>query len=89
MSIVRTLTDINFEYQQVVQAGITWKQCAKVPVEYSHGTSTVLNGKVYYGGGVTESNNNEMNVYCYDPPQDNWTTLPPLRFLVLVKSLAN
>ena len=38
--------------------------------------STVINGKVYYGGGVTDDD--EFNVYCYDPPQDNWTTLPPL-----------
>ena len=39
----------------------------------------VLNGKVYYGGGVTDDDDDdEFNVYCYDPPQDNWTTLPPL-----------
>ena len=26
---------------------------------------------------MTESSDSEMNVYCYDPPQNNWTTLPP------------
>ena len=43
----------------------------------SKGKSTVINGKVYYGGGWTD-NDNRYVVYCYDPPQDNWTTLPPL-----------
>ena len=64
--------------QQVVQAGITWKQCAEVPCKFCHGISTVINGKVYYGGGASDDDDGEFNVYCYDPPQDNWTTLPPL-----------
>ena len=40
--------------------------------------TTVINGKVYCGGGWTDDDNDEFIVYCYDPPQDKWTTLPPL-----------
>ena len=38
---------------QVLQASITWKQCANLPTEYSSGVTTVINDKVYCGGGVT------------------------------------
>lgn len=34
--------------------------------------STVINGKIYLGGGQSEY------IYCYDPSEDNWTSLPPL-----------
>ena len=42
------------------------------------GKSTVINGKVYCGGGGTDGDDDWYVVYCYDPSQDNWTTLPPL-----------
>ena len=44
----------------------------------SIGKTTVINGKVYCGGGGTFGGDDEYIVYCYDPSQDNWTTLPPL-----------
>jgi N-acetylneuraminic acid mutarotase len=44
----------------------------------SSGLTTIINGKVYCGGGVTGDDDDEYIVYCYDPPQDKWTTLPPL-----------
>ena len=40
--------------------------------------TTVINGKVYCGGGGTYDGDGDYIVYCYDPSQDNWTTLPPL-----------
>ena len=43
----------------------------------SDGKTTVINGKVYCGGGQTDGDDDNI-VYCYDPSQDNWTTLPPL-----------
>ena len=45
------------------------------------GKTTVINGKVYYGGGSTDVKDTpytEYLVYCYDPSQDKWTTLPSL-----------
>ena len=45
----------------------------------SPGQSTVINGKVYYGGGVCGDDDDEHNLHCYDPFQDTWTTLPTLR----------
>ena len=44
----------------------------------SIGKTTVINGKVYCGGGGTFGGDDEYIVYCYDPSQDNWTTLQPL-----------
>ena len=63
---------------QVLQASITWKQCNELPTTYSAGKSIVINSKVYCGGGAADDENDEYIVYCYDPSQDNWTTLPPL-----------
>ena len=41
------------------------------------GKTTVINGKVYCGGDADVDDNRYL-VYCYDPSQDKWTTLPPL-----------
>ena len=72
--------NINTEFFQILHASITWKQCNKLPVKLSQGKATVINGKVYCGGGVTDDNDEEDEyiVYCYDPSQDKWTSLPPL-----------
>ena len=43
----------------------------------SKSSSTLLNGMLYFGGGVTEKQN-ECNVYCYNPIEDQWTVLPSL-----------
>ena len=40
------------------------------------GKTTVIDGKVYYGG-VTDDGDDYI-VFCYDTSQDKWTTLPPL-----------
>ena len=42
------------------------------------GQSVVIDGKVYHGGGETENEDACYIVQCYDPSQDEWTTLPPL-----------
>ena len=43
----------------------------------SGGQAITINGKVYYGGGVCDDDD-EYYVHCYDPPQDVWSTLPRL-----------
>ena len=40
------------------------------------GKTTIINRKVYCGGGA--NNEEKYIVFCYDPSQDKWTTLPPL-----------
>ena len=60
-----------------MQASITWEQCADLPTKLSHGKTVVINGKVYCGG-ETITAAGDYTIYCYDPSQDNWTTLPPL-----------
>ena len=58
---------------------MTWKHCAELPGEFCDGKTVIINRKMYYGsGGETDILDDQFNVYCYDPPQDNWTTLPPL-----------
>ena len=71
------LTIVCILIKQVIQAGIIWSQCAELPVKLSVGKTTVINGKVYCGGGASCSQV-DRNVYCYDMSNDNWTTLPPL-----------
>ena len=44
----------------------------------TNGQTTVINGKVYYGGGNCYDEDDEYNLHCYDPFQDTWTTLPTL-----------
>ena len=65
---------------QVLQASITWKQCNEIPTTFSIGQTTVIDGKVYCGGEVTDDDFYKYVhiVYCYDASQDKWTTLPPL-----------
>ena len=63
---------------QVLQANITWNECGKLPIRLRCGKTTVISGKVYCGGGWAEDPDDECTVYCYDPSQDKWTTLPPL-----------
>ena len=74
------LTDLScIKFTQVVQTNITWKQCKEIPaVKMYAGKSTVINGKVYCGGGEADRDDDYYIVYCYDSSQDNWTTLPPL-----------
>ena len=54
-----------------------WKQCANLPSKMDSRQSTVINGMVYYGGGLASAGN-DCFVYCYNPYQDQWTTLPQL-----------
>ena len=61
-----------------MQAKITWKQCTDLPMNASLGQTTVINNKVYYGGFDTGTYEDECTVFCYDPSQDTWSTLPPL-----------
>ena len=71
---------------QALQASITWKECAELPNGLRNAKTIVINGKVYCGGGEANDGdddgdddaNDEFVVYCYDPSQDKWTTLPPL-----------
>ena len=44
------------------------------------GKTAVINGMVYYGGGLTDDDksDHEYIVHCYDPTKDTWATLPPL-----------
>ena len=44
----------------------------------SYGRAVTINGKVYYGAGFCYDDDDKHCVYCYDPPQDVWSTLPRL-----------
>ena len=68
--------------EQVLLTKINWKHCTELPfnLEKSRGTTAIIDGRVYYGGGTShdEDDENQYIICCYDPSQDNWTTLPPL-----------
>ena len=76
------LRSIEHQEQESKKASFKWKQCKDLPIKLSFLKSTIINGKVYCGGGQSDkdydSDDGEYNIYCYDPSQDNWTTLPPL-----------
>ncbi len=42
------------------------------------GKVSIINRKVYCGGGKTDDTNDMYTVYCYKPSRDNWSSLPPL-----------
>ncbi|XP_064385614.1 uncharacterized protein LOC135334389 isoform X2 [Halichondria panicea] len=60
------------------QVQLSFSQCSEAPVEMSEGLAITINGKVYYGGGECYVGDDEFCVYCYNPPQDVWSTLPRL-----------
>ena len=64
----------------IIQVGITWKRYTKLPTRMNNAKTTVINGRVYCGGGIADDGcgSDEHIVYCYDLSQDKWTTLPPL-----------
>ena len=53
-----------------------WKSCANLPDVLSKGVATDIDGCIYcYFEGYDKYS---YLIYCYDPAQDIWTTLPPL-----------
>ena len=44
----------------------------------SHGQSVIINGKVFFGGGEAENEQDCFIIQSYDPLQDQWSSLPPL-----------
>ena len=58
-------------------ASLTWKEHAKLPYAMTGAQSVIIDGKVYVGGGDTESNEFDRCICRYDPTLDRWATLPP------------
>ena len=69
---------------QSLQVQLSYSQCSETPVKMSSGQAVTINGKVYYGRGHCDDDD-EYCVHCYDPPQDVWSTLPrlPVRYFGL------
>ncbi len=44
----------------------------------SNGEATIINGKVYFGGGNSDNDSDKRSIRCYDISLDTWTTLPLL-----------
>ena len=53
-----------------------WTSCENLPDALSTGVAAVIDGCVYCY--FAAYNINAYLIYCYDPAQDTWTTLPPL-----------
>lgn len=59
--------------------GAGWTTKAPMPTARNHGTTAVVNGKIYVIGGQNESQTPLDVVELYDPATDTWTTgLAPL-----------
>ncbi len=67
---------------QSLQVQLSYSQCSEAPVKMCLGHAVTINGKAYYGGGGCDDDDDKCCVYCYDPPQDVWSTLPRLPVLL-------
>ena len=63
---------------QPLQVQLSYSQCSAAPVKMIGGHAVTISSKVYYGGGFCDDCNAQYCVYCYDLPQDHWSTLPKL-----------
>lgn len=68
-----------------MQVSIAWEKRTELPFATAAGQSTVINGKVYFGEGVTDDDKKRYLIYCYHPTEDQWTTLPllPVKYFCL------
>ena len=60
---IELLTLLNVAIYLQANIELKWEHCAKLPTDFCVGKATVINGKVYCGGGATD---NEYIVYCCD-----------------------
>lgn len=44
------------------------------------GSAVIIKGKAYYGGGYSSNSPMGYRIHCYDPPKNEWSTLPNLPF---------
>ena len=61
-----------------MQVQLSYSECAEAPVEMSDGVAIAISGKVYYGGGGCDNNDDKYYIHCLNPSQDEWSTLPKL-----------
>ena len=58
-----------------MQMELSNSQCLEAPVKMSQGLAIVVKGKVYYGGGVCQNDDQKYYIHCFDPVQHKWSTL--------------
>ena len=67
-----------FAKLQTLNISLTWERCEDAPRESSIEQCTITNGKVYLAAQGASNDTDRCLVYCYDPYQDKWDTLPSL-----------
>ena len=58
------------------QAKLQWKRCADMPIKVTRMQVVAIGEKVYTGGGLTETIENDTAVLMYDLTKDEWSRLP-------------
>ena len=61
-----------------VQVTFDWEKCAELPVGMYRAQATIVCGRVYIGGGMTENESSDFYVFEYNPSEDTWELMPPL-----------
>lgn len=55
-----------------------WERCAELPVGMFRAQATLVCGRVYVGGGLTEHEASDFYVFEYNLNDDTWGLMPPL-----------
>ena len=55
-----------------------WEQCTDLPVGMFRAQATIVCGRVYIGGGLTEHEGSDFHVFEYNLTEDSWELMPPL-----------
>ena len=56
-------------------AELMWRQCADLPAAITNAQATLVKGKVYVGGGDTETEEDDYLLFMYSPVRGEWSTM--------------
>ena len=77
------ICNLLFLYSQVhplnMNASLNWNHCTEydLPIAMAHAQAVVVNGELYIGGGETDSDETNCQLYKYTPVQQRWSEAYP------------
>ena len=70
-----------------MHASFKWTEGTRLPIAMAHAQAVVVNGELYIGGGETDSDETNSQLYKYIPAQESWSEpyTCPVRYFGLGK----